>query len=89
MPMPWGLVISACIGMFAATASGSTRAPFLPDMALDLGVEGAGDFAQFFGLGFIVLGRRRCLLLQDGGHITELTNHCLVAHGGVVGQLLH
>jgi MFS transporter, DHA1 family, inner membrane transport protein len=49
MPMPWGLVISACIGMFAATASGSTRAPFLPDMALDLGVS-LPAIANLFGV---------------------------------------
>ena len=35
MPMPWGLIAAACVGMFAATASGSIRSPFLPDMAAD------------------------------------------------------
>lgn len=47
--MPWGLVLAACIGMFAATATGSTRAPFLPDMAADLGV-GLPAIANLFGL---------------------------------------
>lgn len=34
--MPHALLAAACIGMFAASASGSTRAPFLIDMARDL-----------------------------------------------------
>ena len=37
--MPWRLVLAGCIGMFAASATGSTRAPFLPDMARDLAVS--------------------------------------------------
>jgi DHA1 family inner membrane transport protein len=47
--MPWGLVIAACIGMFAATATGSTRAPFLPDMAADLDVS-LPAIANLFGM---------------------------------------
>src|SRR3954447_15460302 len=35
-PMPWALLAAACLGMFAASSSGSTRAPFLIDMARDL-----------------------------------------------------
>jgi len=34
--MPWALLGAACLGMFAASASGTTRAPFLLDMARDL-----------------------------------------------------
>lgn len=34
--MPWALLAAACLGMFAASSSGSTRAPFLIDMARDL-----------------------------------------------------
>jgi predicted MFS family arabinose efflux permease len=34
--MPWALLAAACLGMFAASASGTTRAPFLLDMARDL-----------------------------------------------------
>src|SRR5919107_1420931 len=34
--MPYALLAAACLGMFAASASGSTRAPFLIDMARDL-----------------------------------------------------
>lgn len=34
--MPYGLLAMACLGMFAASASGSTRAPFLLDMSRDL-----------------------------------------------------
>lgn len=47
--MPWGLVVAGCIGMFAATATGSTRAPFLPDMARDLGVS-LPAIANLFGV---------------------------------------
>jgi predicted MFS family arabinose efflux permease len=35
--MPWALLAAACLGMFAASCSGATRAPFLLDMARDLG----------------------------------------------------
>lgn len=47
--MPWRLVIAGCIGMFAATATGSTRSPFLPDMAADLGVS-LPAIANLFGI---------------------------------------
>ncbi|MBM3646437.1 MAG: MFS transporter [Alphaproteobacteria bacterium] len=36
--MPWALVGAACLGCFATTSSGTTRAPFLLDMAADLDV---------------------------------------------------
>jgi predicted MFS family arabinose efflux permease len=34
--MPWALLAAACLGMFTASSSGATRAPFLIDMARDL-----------------------------------------------------
>ena len=34
--MPWPLLAAAALGMFAAASSGTTRAPFLIDMARDL-----------------------------------------------------
>lgn len=37
--MPWPLLAAACLGMFAASCSGVTRAPFLIDMARDLGTS--------------------------------------------------
>ena len=36
--LPWILVASCCFGVFAASCSGTTRAPFLIDMARDLGL---------------------------------------------------
>lgn len=39
MPMPWALLAASCLAMFAVTASGSSRAPFLLDMARDLEVS--------------------------------------------------
>ncbi|MBX2837505.1 MAG: MFS transporter [Gammaproteobacteria bacterium] len=54
-PMPWRLVIAGCIGMFAATATGSTRAPFLPDMAAELNVS-LPAIANLFGLTATVWG---------------------------------
>lgn len=36
---PWALIGAACLGSFAATSSGTTRAPFLLDMARDLDVS--------------------------------------------------
>lgn len=35
-PMPWALLAAGCFAMFAASSSGTTRAPFLLDMARDL-----------------------------------------------------
>lgn len=61
--MPWALVLSACLGMFAATSSGSTRAPFLPDMAADLFVSLPamanlfGVTAACWGISSFVVGR--------------------------------
>jgi predicted MFS family arabinose efflux permease len=37
--MPWALIGAACLGSFAATSSGTTRAPFLLEMAHDLHVS--------------------------------------------------
>jgi len=54
-PMPWRLVLAGCIGMFAATATGSTRAPFLPDMGAELGVS-LPAIANLFGLTATVWG---------------------------------
>ncbi|MBY0330368.1 MAG: MFS transporter [Acetobacteraceae bacterium] len=34
--MPWALLAAACLAMFAASSSGTARAPFLLDMAQDL-----------------------------------------------------
>jgi DHA1 family inner membrane transport protein len=38
-PLPWALIAAACLGSFAATSSGTTRAPFLIEMSHDLGVS--------------------------------------------------
>ncbi len=38
-PMPWPLLAAACFGMFAASSSGTTRAPFLLEMSRDLGTS--------------------------------------------------
>jgi len=37
--MPWGLLVVASLAMFTVAASGTTRAPFLIDMARDLSVS--------------------------------------------------
>lgn len=37
--MPWALLAAGSLAMFAASASGATRAPFLLDMARDLGTS--------------------------------------------------
>ena len=36
--LPWALIGAACLGSFAATSSGTTRAPFLLELAHDLDV---------------------------------------------------
>jgi MFS transporter, DHA1 family, inner membrane transport protein len=55
MPMPWALVAACCIGMFAATASGSTRAPFLLDIAQDLATT-LPAIANLFGVTSVAWG---------------------------------
>jgi len=47
--MPWRIVLAALIGMFAATSTGSTRSPFLPDIASNLSVS-LPAVANLFGL---------------------------------------
>ncbi len=37
--LPWALIAAAALGSFAATSSGTTRAPFLLEMSHDLGVS--------------------------------------------------
>ncbi len=37
--LPWALIGAACLGSFAATSSGTTRAPFLLEMSQELGVS--------------------------------------------------
>src|ERR1700742_3504363 len=37
--LPWALFGAACLGSFAATSSGTTRAPFLIEMSADLSVS--------------------------------------------------
>lgn len=37
--MPWAMLAAGCLAMFAASCSGTTRAPFLLDMARDLSVS--------------------------------------------------
>lgn len=53
--MPWALVAASVLGMFAITASGSTRSPFLVDMAADLSVS-LPAVANLFGLTSIAWG---------------------------------
>lgn len=53
--MPWLLIAAACLGTFAVTASGSTRAPFLLDMARDLDVP-LGQIANLFGYTSVAWG---------------------------------
>ena len=60
--LPWALIGAASLGMFACTSSGTTRAPFLIEMARDLvGQHAAGRqprVADGDGLGRLVRGRR-------------------------------
>ena len=73
--LPYALLASACLGMFAASSSGTTRAPFLLDMARDLSTEIAlvanlvamtsvawGIASMFAGAGSDRFGRRPFLL---------------------------
>jgi len=53
--MPWRIVLAACLGMFAATSTGSTRSPFLPDIATDLSVS-LPAVANLFGFTAVAWG---------------------------------
>ena len=53
--MPWGIVIASCFGMFAATANGSVRSPFLLDMATDLSAS-LPAIANLFGISSVAWG---------------------------------
>ncbi len=53
--MPWPLIVAACLGMFAVTASGSSRAPLLIDMAADLEVT-LPMVANLFGVTSVAWG---------------------------------
>ena len=79
-PIPWFFIAAATFGMFAATASGSTRSPFLLDMASDLhasvpaianlfGVTSVswGLSSYFSGLGSDRFGRRVFLVMGPLG----------------------
>src|SRR5580693_1286246 len=73
--MPWALLLAASLGMFTAAASGTTRAPFLLDMAHDLSVSlplvanlvavssiAWGMTSMFAGAGSDRWGRRKFLI---------------------------
>jgi DHA1 family inner membrane transport protein len=73
--MPWALLAAACLTMFTVSCSGTTRAPFLLDMARDLSVSIAlvanlvalssitwGITSTFAGAGSDRWGRRPFLL---------------------------
>lgn len=53
--MPWAVVGACCLGMFAATASGSSRSPFLLDMAADFDVS-LPLIANLFGVTSVCWG---------------------------------
>jgi hypothetical protein len=46
--MPWALLAAVCLGMFAASCSGTTRAPLLMDMARDLETRLAAGASGLF-----------------------------------------
>ena len=52
--MPWALLAAASLAMFTAAASGTTRAPFLIDMAHDLLVSVP------LVANLVAMGSRRC-----------------------------
>ncbi len=75
--LPWALIGAACLGSFAATSSGTTRAPFHLDMSHDLGVamplvanlvfaltgDGLGHYLGVGGWLSDLLGRRPLLII--------------------------
>ena len=87
MPMPWGLIAAACIGMFAATASGSIRSPFLPDMAVDF-TASLPAIANLFGVTSVAWGTSAFLAGRYSDRIGRrpfLLGAPLVLAAGMVG----
>lgn len=77
--MPWALVMASCVGMFAVTASGSSRAPFLIDMANDLGV-GLPMIANLFGVTSVAWGVSSLLV----GRASDILGRRIFMVGGLL-----
>lgn len=77
--MPWRLVIASAIGMFAATATGSSRSPFLPDMASELGVS-LPAIANLFGVTAAAWGLSSYLV----GSVSDRTGRAVFLVGSPV-----
>jgi predicted MFS family arabinose efflux permease len=88
--LPWALIGAASLGMFACTSSGTTRAPFLIDMAQDLSVSmplvanlvsltatAWGVSSAFAGWLSDVVGRRSVLVLSLFGLAGTLVGQAL------------
>jgi len=90
--LPWALIGTASLGMFACTSSGTTRAPFLIDMAADLSVSmplvanlisltatAWGVSSAVAGWLADVVGRRSVLVLSLFGLAVTLVAQALAA----------
>jgi MFS transporter, DHA1 family, inner membrane transport protein len=76
--LPWALIGAACLGSFAATSSGTTRAPFLIEMSHDLEVE-VSLIANIVSLTSITWGIASAL----GGYLSELLGRRVLLVGGL------
>jgi predicted MFS family arabinose efflux permease len=96
-PLPWGLITSAAFALFAISASGNTRAPFLIEMARDLGTTvpyaanlmamnavSWGIASLFAGAWSDRIGRRPFLIGGPIGLTVSMTGIALAqSYGGV------
>jgi predicted MFS family arabinose efflux permease len=84
--LPWALIWAACFSSFAATSSGTTRAPFLLDMArdLDVGMPMVANLVSLTSIAWGItsaaggilsdrIGRRALLVISPFGLAITLT----------------
>jgi DHA1 family inner membrane transport protein len=87
-PLPWALIAAACLGSFAATSSGTTRAPFLIEMSHDLGVSVAlvANLVSFTATSWGVASAAAGTLSDRIGRRAMLVGGLLALACAMVGQ---
>ena len=87
-PLPWALIAAACLGSFAATSSGTTRAPFLIEMSHDLEVSVAlvANLVSFTATAWGVASAAAGTLSDRIGRRAMLIGGLLALSMAMVGQ---
>ena len=87
-PLPWALIAAACLGSFATTSSGTTRAPFLIEMSHDLSVSVAlvANLVSFTATTWGIASAVAGTLSDRIGRRAMLIGGLLALAGAMVGQ---